>query len=59
MLYKIDKIQKESKRIQIILKIIVTIINILLIPIIIFNITLIIESVLYRKVWSQQLKNKM
>jgi len=43
-MYKIDKIQKENRRIQIIGKIASAIVYILLIPIIIFNFTLIIKS---------------
>ncbi len=45
-MYKIDKIQKENQRIQIIGRIISAIVYILLIPIIIFNFTLIIKSFL-------------
>ncbi len=43
-MYKIDKVQKEKKRIHIIGKIFSIIIYIILIPIIIFNFTLIIKS---------------
>ena len=43
-MYKIDKVQKESKRMYIIGKIISIIFYIILIPIIIFNFTLIIKS---------------
>lgn len=43
-MYKIDKIQKENQRIHTIGKIISVIIYIILIPIIIFNLTLIIKS---------------
>lgn len=43
-MYKIDKIQKEKQRIHIIVKVISTILYMILIPIIIFNFTLIIKS---------------
>lgn len=43
-MYKIDKVQKEKQRINTIEKIISTILYIVLIPIIIFNFTLIIKS---------------
>jgi signal peptidase len=43
-MYKIDKIQKENQRIHLIGKIISLIIYIIIIPIIIFNFTLIIKS---------------
>ncbi len=43
-MYKIDKIEKENQRIHIIGKIISVILYILLIPIILFNFTLIIKS---------------
>ena len=43
-MYKIDKIQKENKRIHIIGKIISIVLYIILIPMIIFNFTLIIKS---------------
>lgn len=43
-MYKIDKVQKENQRIHIIGKIFSVIIYIILIPIIIFNFTLIIKS---------------
>ncbi|MCI8636678.1 MAG: hypothetical protein HFJ36_02275 [Clostridia bacterium] len=43
-MYKIDKVQKENKRIYIIGKVINIILYIILIPIIIFNFTLIIKS---------------
>lgn len=46
-MYKIDKVQKESKRIHIVGKIASIIIYIILIPIIIFNFTLIIKSFIY------------
>ena len=43
-MYKIDKVQKENKRIHIIGKVINIILYIILIPIIIFKFTLIIKS---------------
>ncbi len=43
-MYKINKIQKEKQRIHIIVKVISTILYMILIPIIIFNFTLIIKS---------------
>ena len=43
-MYKIDKIQKENQRIQVIGRIVSAILYIILIPIIIFNLTLIIKS---------------
>lgn len=43
-MYKIDKIQKENKRVEIVGKIISAILYIILIPIIIFNFTLIVKS---------------
>lgn len=43
-MYRIDKIQKENKRIQIIGKMISVILYIILIPMILFNFTLIIKS---------------
>lgn len=43
-MYKIDKIQKEKQRIHIIVKVISPILYMILIPIIIFNFTLIIKS---------------
>lgn len=43
-MYKIDKIQNEKQRIHIIVKVISTILYMILIPIIIFNFTLIIKS---------------
>lgn len=43
-MYRIDKVQKEKQRIQTIGKIISTILYIILIPMIIFNFTLIIKS---------------
>ena len=43
-MYKIDKVQKENKRMHIVMKIISIILYIILIPIIIFNFTLIIKS---------------
>ena len=43
-MYKIDKVQKQSKRIHIIGKTISIIIYIILIPIIIYNFTLIVKS---------------
>ncbi len=46
-MYKIDKIQKENRRMKIIGKTISTIMYIILIPLIIFNFTLIIKSFLY------------
>lgn len=45
-MYKIDKVQKENKRIHMIGKIISLILYIILIPVIIFNFTLIIKSFL-------------
>lgn len=45
-MYKIDKVQKENQRIQIIGRIVSAILYIILIPIIIFNLTLIIKSFL-------------
>lgn len=46
-MYKIDKIQKENRRIHIIGKVISTILYIILIPIIIFNFILIIKSFIH------------
>ena len=46
-MYKIDKIQKENQRIQTIGRVISSILYIILIPIIIFNFTLIIKSFMY------------
>ena len=46
-MYKIDKIQKENRRMGIIGKIVSAILYIILIPLIIFNFTLIIKSFLY------------
>lgn len=46
-MYKIDKIQKENRRIHIIGKIISTILYMILIPIIIFNFILIIKSFIH------------
>jgi len=43
-MYKIDKIQKENKRVHVIGKIVSIIIYIILIPIIVFNLVLIIKS---------------
>lgn len=43
-MYKIDKIEKEHKRVQIITKMISIILYVLLIPMIIFNFTLLIKS---------------
>ncbi len=43
-MYKIDKIEKEHKRVQVIAKIVSIILYMLLIPIIIFNFTLLIKS---------------
>ena len=43
-MYKIDKMQKENQRIHIIIKVMSAILYIILIPIIIFNFTLIIKS---------------
>ena len=43
-MYKIDKIQKEKQRISTITRVISAIIYIILIPMIIFNFTLIIKS---------------
>lgn len=45
-MYKIDKIQKENQRIQVIGRIVSAILYIVLIPIIIFNLTLIVKSFL-------------
>lgn len=45
-MYKIDKVQKENQRIQVIGRIVSAILYIILIPIIIFNLTLIIKSFL-------------
>lgn len=44
IMYKIDKVQKENKRMHVIQKIISIILYMILIPIIIFNFTLIIKS---------------
>lgn len=46
-MYKVNKMQKEEQRIHIIVKIISAILYIILIPIIIFNFTLIIKSFIY------------
>lgn len=46
-MYKIDKIQKENQRIHTIIRVISAILYILLIPMIIFNFTLIIKSFIY------------
>ena len=46
-MYKIDKIQKEKQRIHIVGKVISSIIYIILIPIIIFNFTLIVRSFIH------------
>lgn len=46
-MYKIDKIQKEKQRIDILGKMVSIIIYIILIPIIIFNFTLIMKSFIY------------
>lgn len=45
-MYKIDKVQKENQRIQVIGRMVSAILYIVLIPIIIFNLTLIVKSFL-------------
>ena len=45
-MYKIDKVQKENQRIQVIERMVSAILYIVLIPIIIFNLTLIVKSFL-------------